>query len=194
MSEIVPFDPKRKRGKSAKRSAWARPEAYGHHHSKPKRGWGASFVTALVVLPLLGFTTALSWNTPVALHAMAQAAPVADHEAASFVRCGAGPRVDCVVDGDTFWYRGAKIRIADINTPEVSAPQCAGEAALGARATGRLQALLNAGPFTLESIDRDRDRYGRLLRTVTRGGESLGLVLVGEGLAEEWRGHRGSWC
>jgi endonuclease YncB( thermonuclease family) len=76
----------------------------------------------------------------------------------------------------------------------VSQPECASEAALGARATGRLHALLNQGPFTLERIDRDRDRYDRLLRIVTRGGESLGLVLVDEGLAEEWQGRRGSWC
>jgi endonuclease YncB( thermonuclease family) len=29
-----------------------------------------------------------------------------------------------VVDGDTFWYQGTKIRIADINAPEVSHPGC----------------------------------------------------------------------
>ena len=76
----------------------------------------------------------------------------------------------------------------------VSSPGCAEEAALGARATGRLHALLNAGPFTLEPVDRDRDAYDRLLRVVTRRGESLGDVLVREGLAEDWRGYRGSWC
>jgi endonuclease YncB( thermonuclease family) len=62
------------------------------------------------------------------------------------------------------------LRIADINTLETSEPECAEEAELGAAATGRLHALLNEGPFTLEAIDRDRDRYGRLLRTVTRDG------------------------
>ena len=41
----------------------------------------------------------------------------------------------------------------------------------GAAATGRLQDLLNEGAFTLEPINRDRDQYGRLLRTVTRDGE-----------------------
>ena len=118
----------------------------------------------------------------------------ADTLSAHFTRCGGGARVTCVIDGDTFWFRGAKIRVADINTPEVSDPACPAEARLGARATWRLQALLNAGPFTLEAGDRDRDRYGRLLRTVMRDGESLGLVLVREGLAEEWGGSRGSWC
>ncbi|MGZ3197790.1 MAG: thermonuclease family protein [Croceibacterium sp.] len=65
---------------------------------------------------------------------------------------------------------------------------------MGARATSRLLALLNRGPFTLEPIDRDRDRYGRLLRTVTRGGASVGEELVREGLAEQWKGYRGNWC
>jgi endonuclease YncB( thermonuclease family) len=72
--------------------------------------------------------------------------------------------------------------------------RCAEEARLGAAATARLRALLNAGPVTLESIDRDTDRYGRKLRVVTRGGESLGGVLVDEGLARRYGGGRRSWC
>jgi endonuclease YncB( thermonuclease family) len=117
-----------------------------------------------------------------------------DAQRARFAVCGGGARVDCVVDGDTFWYGGAKIRIADINTPELGEPKCAREAALAQRATARLTALLNQGAFTLEPTDRATDRYGRALRVVTRGGESLGGVLVAEGLAEEWRGYRGEWC
>ncbi len=126
--------------------------------------------------------------------ALAIAASAPDREAAQFVRCGAAARVSCVVDGDTFWYRGAKIRLADINSPEVSQPGCPREAALGRAATVRLTQLLNAGPFTLAPWTRERDRYGRLLRTVTRDGASLGPVLVREGLAESWRGRRGGWC
>ncbi len=156
--------------------------------------WGASFVAALVVLPALAFTTVLLWDRPLALRPGASEDAAADRESARFAVCGSGARVDCVVDGDTFWYRGDKIRVADINTPEVSEPGCAHEAALGTRATARLHALLNAGPFTLEPVDRDRDAYGRLLRVVTRAGESLGDTLVNEGLAEPWRGYRRSWC
>jgi micrococcal nuclease len=84
--------------------------------------------------------------------------------------------------------------VADINTPEVSEPGCAREAELGAAATDRLQALLNEGAFELENVDRDRDQYGRLLRVVTREGESLGATMVAEGLAEEWQGYRRDWC
>ena len=114
--------------------------------------------------------------------------------AATFALCAAGPRTTCVVDGDTFWLDGEKVRIADINAPETHGAACAAEQARGQAATRRLAALLNAGPFRLESGTRERDRYGRLLRTVTRGGTSIGAQLVAEGLAERWQGRRGDWC
>lgn len=136
---------------------------------------------------------ALVWAGGPSPPALAQGA-TADPERARFARCAGAVRVDCVVDGDTFWYRGAKIRLADINAPETGTPSCAAEARLGNRATARLTQLLNAGPFSLAPADRERDRYGRLLRVVTRRGASLGEALVGEGLAEEWRGRRSSWC
>lgn len=117
-----------------------------------------------------------------------------DRDTARFGLCHAGGGNNCVVDGDTIYYRGVKIRIADIDTPETHQPRCPAEAALGAQATRRLHALVNAGPFTLQSTDRDEDRYGRKLRVLTRGGESLGGVLVGEGLARWYRGGRQPWC
>lgn len=118
----------------------------------------------------------------------------ADALSARFGFCHSGGGVNCVVDGDTFWFGGEKYRIADIDTPETHGPRCAAEGALGARATERLQALMNAGAFSLESGDRDKDRYGRSLRVVTRGGESIGGMLVAEGLAREWDGARHGWC
>ncbi len=111
-----------------------------------------------------------------------------------FALCGSARRVNCVVDGDTFYFRGEKIRVADINTPEVSEPKCAHEARLGAEATRRFQSLLNAGPIELRSGARDEDRYGRKLRTVHRNGRSLGDALVAEGLAHPWRGRKEDWC
>jgi len=122
------------------------------------------------------------------------AAPPADAERARFEPCGSAPRVTCVVDGDTFWYGGEKVRIADINTPETSRPACTFEAELGQKAKLRLAQLLNEGPFTLEVRGRETDRYGRALRVVTRRGQSLGMQLETEGLAERWKGRRGDWC
>lgn len=114
--------------------------------------------------------------------------------AASFALCTEAPRTHCVVDGDTFWLAGEKIRIADINAPETHGAACIAERERGEAATRRLIALLNAGTFDMQSGARDRDRYGRLLRTVIRDGRSLGGQLVAEGLAEPWRGRRSNWC
>ncbi|GAA4642776.1 thermonuclease family protein [Pontixanthobacter gangjinensis] len=113
---------------------------------------------------------------------------------AKFGICGAGPRSTCVVDGDTIWLYGTKIRIADINTPEVSNYDCQNESRLGMEATRKLASLLNEGPFSVETADRDEDKYGRKLRILSRDGKSLGAVLVDEGLAEEWNGERIDWC
>lgn len=114
--------------------------------------------------------------------------------AATFSLCSGSPRVTCVVDGDTFWLNGEKVRIADINTPETHQAQCRSERERGRAATVRLITLLNQGPFELRASGRDRDRYGRLLRIVIRDGRSLGDQLVDEGLAERWSGKRGNWC
>lgn len=105
----------------------------------------------------------------------------------------ANPATVRVIDGDTFHYQGEKIRIADIDTPEVNG-RCAYEVQLAARATRRMDQLLRQGPFTLQPIGRDEDRYGRKLRVVTRGGRSLGDQLVAEGLARTWTGRREPWC
>ena len=99
-----------------------------------------------------------------------------------------------MVDGDTFYTEGMKVRIADIDAPETHPSRCAKEARLGADATLRLQGLLSAGPFTMATIDRDEDRYGRKLRVVMRDGGSLGGVLVSEGLARPYAGGRRAWC
>lgn len=113
---------------------------------------------------------------------------------AQFSICGSVRRT-CVVDGDTFWLDGVKIRIADIDTPEIGQPQCDREYQLGMKATYRLVELLNAGPFELRTIgERDEDRFGRKLRVVIRGGRSLGDQLVSEGLARTWSGRREPWC
>ncbi len=160
-------------------------------------GFLSEFAPIMVVLPLAAFTAVFLWGGPpvgLAFPKGAATASMADRESANFGRCSGPVRYNCVVDGDTLWYRGTKIRIADINTPEVSKPGCAYEAALGAKATRRLEALLNEGPFTLETIDRATDKYGRQLRVVTRGGRSLGEQLVAEGLAERWKGYRRNWC
>lgn len=143
----------------------------------------------------------ITWLSPVAEPAAltlqaSDARPSLIRAGASlrFSICGSVRRT-CVVDGDTFWLDGVKIRIADIDTPEIGQPQCDREYQLGMKATYRLVELLNAGPFELRTIgDRDEDRFGRKLRVVIRGDRSLGDQLVSEGLARTWSGRREPWC
>lgn len=111
-----------------------------------------------------------------------------------FGLCHSGGGTNCVVDGDTIWFQGDNIRIADIDAPETHDPRCAAEQVLGDRATRRLHVLVNSGAVTLGSIGRDEDRYGRKLRTVAVDGASVGGTLVGEGLARWYGGGRRPWC
>lgn len=116
-----------------------------------------------------------------------------DRLRATFTLCGEG-RGDCVVDGDTFTLAGERYRVLDINAPEISSPRCDAELALGEAAARRLRLLLNAGRFSLVAGPEQTDRYGRKLRRIMRGGQSLGDVLIAEGLAEPWQGYRRNWC
>ena len=164
--------------------------------TKPTAGWFARNwpFAALLFAPIAGFGGTWAWYeapNPSALFAVEKQE---EQHYAKFGRCIGPIRRTCVVDGDTIWLEGTKIRIADINTPEVSEPKCGTEAKLGEEATERLIVLLNQGAFSLKPIDRDEDAYGRKLRIVTRAGDSLGQKLVSEGLAEEWTGTRRNWC
>lgn len=155
-----------------------------------KKNWPYA---ALIVAPLVGVGGAWLWQiTPTEPGPESQGR--AEQYDVTFGRCSGPIRTTCVIDGDTIWLEGQKIRIADINTPEVSKPACPAERELGERATSRLTSLLNEGGFSLKLVDRDEDRFGRKLRVMTRDGESLGATLVAEGLAETWTGSRSSWC
>lgn len=122
------------------------------------------------------------------------APPLHDPHRAEFVICNGPVRANCVVDGDTFWFKGIKIRVADIDAPEISEPQCAGERQAGIAARNRLLEMLNAGSFSLLAGWRDEDRYGRKLRIVARDDTSLGEILVREGLAWHWGVSHFGWC
>lgn len=165
---------------------------------KTPLGMPALFGGVLVLMLLmLAATHWRGWAMELIHPAAAQvhlAATPADKERGHFALCH-GPRITCVVDGDTIWYAHEKYRLTDINAPEISEPACDYELDLGEKAADRLVELLNEGPFSLIPLpDRDTDVYGRKLRQITRGGKSLGEVLVAEGLAERWVGYRRDWC
>ena len=111
-------------------------------------------------------------------------ASIMKNQASPILRtCAPRSRNACVVDGDTIWMSGQKIRIADIDTPEIAEPKCAFELPLEKQATDRSLALINGCPFEIHtSPTRDEERYGRKLRVLVRDGRSLGGVLVSKGL------------
>lgn len=171
-----------------------------------KRSW---FPFLLVALPVAAFGIVFLAPMPgdkageFAQAGMAEpgkttllSASAADREEAFFPICSGRGRVTCVVDGDTIWFRGEKIRLVGFDTPEISNPGCANEGRLGQRAKLRLQELLNAGPFSLSANPEGRatDNYGRNLRVVSRGGQNFGDQLIAEGLAERRGGRRNVWC
>jgi endonuclease YncB( thermonuclease family) len=113
---------------------------------------------------------------------------------ASFSYCKWSGGTNCVVDGDTFYIGGQKVRIADIDAPETHDYRCRSELELGERAARDLQALLNSGAVTMTTIDRDRDVYGRLLRNVRVNGRDVGDALISAGVARAYAGGRRPWC
>jgi endonuclease YncB( thermonuclease family) len=102
------------------------------------------------------------------------------------------------IDGDTVTIEGERIRIANIDTPEIHHAQCDAERRLALVAKRRLESLLAGGRIVITRGDprdgRTRDRYGRTLATISVGGHDVGDVLVDEGLARAWTGRRAPWC
>lgn len=110
--------------------------------------------------------------------------------------CGSGKRVNCIVDGDTWWQAGVKYRHSTINTPETSKrhAKCNLEIRRGKQATKRLQQLTAKG-FRTQPTGR-KGRYGRALATIILpDGREAGAALVSEGLAKVYRspGYK-EWC
>lgn len=98
-----------------------------------------------------------------------------------------------VHDGDTIRCGRERIRIADIDAPELpGSPKCEGyrtrsawcDYAKGYEATEALRAFLASGRVTV--MRQGVDRYGRTLAYVSVNGVNAGDYLVRHGLARRW--------
>ncbi|HEY7398645.1 MAG TPA: thermonuclease family protein [Gaiellaceae bacterium] len=117
---------------------------------------------------------------------------------ASAAPSGTLGRIDHVADGDTVdLTNGAKIRLVQIDTPEVYfTPECYGK-----QASAITKRLLPAGTLvrlTAEPATDRVDEYGRLLRYVTRVRDGLNvnvyLVRVGAAAPYFYDGRRGRYA
>ena len=182
-----------------KRELWKRRKHHRQYRPTPARyrkGYYARqrWTWTAMVIGCVGLFQLVD-SLPIFKAPSALASSVVPPVAGAFHACKWGGGSDCMVDGDTIYLHGQKIRIAGIDAPETHDYGCSSELDLGERAASRLQALLNSGgAVTLTSIDRDEDRYGRKLRNVAVGGADVGETLVSEGLAREYAGGRRSWC
>lgn len=159
-----------------------------------RRGLVFEPVAALLAVAALGYVAIEKGYVSVPGFETAPVSRVTERFVGAFSLC-AGTGGTCVIDGDTIRIAGQSIRIADIDTPEVRGYDCPAEKALGDRATQRMLDLVNQGGFEMALWDhRDADQYGRKLRVLSRDGQSLGMMLVAEGLARPWDGARRSWC
>jgi len=116
---------------------------------------------------------------------------VAARPAAAMELCSGTKRVTCVVDGDTVWIKGEKIRLEGIDAPEARG-RCYEELVAAANATERLRVLLTTNQFTI--LRNGKDRYGRTLAKIKIGNRSAGEIMMSEGLVRKWRGKRENWC
>jgi len=109
-------------------------------------------------------------------------------------KCGSGKRVTCVVDGDTFWLNGEKIRTMGYDTPEPMTNICGDEREkrLAAEATARFIELFNTTEIKIER--RGKDKYGRTLAIVRSNSLPIGDILISEGLARRYPDGREFWC
>lgn len=105
--------------------------------------------------------------------------------------CGSAKRVTCLVDGDTLWLQGEKIRIEGLDAPEISQPKCSAERRLGNQARDTLLTLLNSGEISI--VRHGQDRYGRTLADVSVDGVDVARSIIDAGLGREYQGRR-SWC
>ena len=108
-----------------------------------------------------------------------------------------GSNVTCVVDGDTIWLSGRKLRLKGFDTPETNTHVCGGlrEVELGKRARDRLVELLNASDWTVEYRgEESNEPKARELVTIRIAGRDVGQILTDEHLARKWPNGPEWWC
>lgn len=102
--------------------------------------------------------------------------------------------VTSVHDGDTIRCGSEKVRVANIDAPELSdSPKCKDRRAsyawcdfgAGIQSRDALRSFLSRGKVLITRLGTDP--YGRTLATLTVNGVDAGEYLISRGLAKPWR-------
>ena len=105
-------------------------------------------------------------------------------------------KIKRIVDGDTIiadidlgfyvWLNDVSIRILNINAPEIRTKDLT-EKEAGLKTKARVEELLPVGSEVIVNTAIDKEKFGRILGDfLIDGKESLGHILVAEGLAKPY--------
>src|SRR5688500_10865015 len=118
---------------------WNPQHPFGRRPTRYRRGGGNDAIGMMIVCGVaLGLL--MAWGPPALSGGGFRGAGETVH-----------PTNVWVIDGDTFDVGGVRVRVADIDTPEVRG-ECAAESHLAARATARMRTLLEEGEFQVHPI------------------------------------------
>jgi micrococcal nuclease len=100
-----------------------------------------------------------------------------------------------VIDGDTIDIRGERVRIANLDAPDVgSHAKCQLEQRRGAAAKATAIRLVRSAANIRVAERTGTDRYGRTLALVELDGQDFGDLMIRAGQGRPWRGHSSNWC
>ena len=102
-------------------------------------------------------------------------------------------------DGDTCYvtYKGKndKVRLLELDTPEISNPKCEQEYALGIDARNFVNNLISEGLSIKFKTEYNRDFFGRILSYIIVDGENVSKKMVSNGLGVIYdRSNKKDWC
>ena len=102
-------------------------------------------------------------------------------------------------DGDTCYVtidgQNEKIRLLELDTPEISKPKCDAELELGIKSRDFVNNLIKNAKTIEFKTDYELDYFGRILSYLIIDGDDISALLVKNSLGVVYKkGHKMDWC
>ena len=102
-------------------------------------------------------------------------------------------------DGDTCYVtidgKNEKVRLLELDTPEISKPKCDAELELGLKARDFVNDLIKNAETIEFKTDYELDYFGRILSYLIIDGDDVSTLLVQNGLGVVYKkGQKMDWC